>query len=192
MIKKVMFVMVGMLFSVNAWAATYTGTFDSDDNVVYVQLDLAEDSLIQFESFGYAGGTMSDGSVVADGGFDSVLHLFQPFGTEILVQDDGASRVSASSGSSYDFLAQMYLTAGQYFIAITQYANFWDGSAWSGAQTDGFVDVGGYTRTNQYAFEYTVLSSGGVSAVPVPAALFLFAPALLGFLGFRRKASQAA
>jgi len=27
-----------------------------------------------------------------------------------------------------------------------------------------------------------------VSAVPVPAALFLFAPALLGFLGFRRKA----
>ena len=27
----------------------------------------------------------------------------------------------------------------------------------------------------------------GTSAVPVPAALFLFAPALLGFLGFRRK-----
>jgi hypothetical protein len=30
------------------------------------------------------------------------------------------------------------------------------------------------------------------SAVPVPAALFLFAPALLGFLGLRRKASVAA
>jgi len=31
-----------------------------------------------------------------------------------------------------------------------------------------------------------------VSAVPVPAALFLFAPALLGFMGFRRKAVDTA
>ena len=31
-----------------------------------------------------------------------------------------------------------------------------------------------------------------VSAVPVPAALFLFAPALLGFLGLRRKTAVAA
>jgi len=31
-----------------------------------------------------------------------------------------------------------------------------------------------------------------VSAVPVPAALFLFAPALLGFFGLRRKAAAAA
>ena len=34
--------------------------------------------------------------------------------------------------------------------------------------------------------------SFGVSAVPVPAALFLFAPALLGFLGLRRKTAVAA
>ncbi|BDZ74625.1 hypothetical protein GCM10025856_23440 [Methylophaga marina] len=34
--------------------------------------------------------------------------------------------------------------------------------------------------------------SFGVSAVPVPAALFLFAPALLGFLGMRRKNAVAA
>ena len=32
----------------------------------------------------------------------------------------------------------------------------------------------------------------GVTAVPVPAALFLFAPALLGFMGLRRKAKLAA
>ena len=31
----------------------------------------------------------------------------------------------------------------------------------------------------------------GVSAVPVPAAAFLFAPALLGFMGLRRKAKKA-
>ena len=34
--------------------------------------------------------------------------------------------------------------------------------------------------------------SVSASAVPVPAALFLFAPALLGFLGLRRKATLAA
>lgn len=34
--------------------------------------------------------------------------------------------------------------------------------------------------------------TASVSEVPVPAALFLFAPALLGFLGLRRKASLAA
>lgn len=33
-----------------------------------------------------------------------------------------------------------------------------------------------------------VAEASAVSAVPVPAALFMFAPALLGFLGFRRKA----
>ena len=32
----------------------------------------------------------------------------------------------------------------------------------------------------------------GVSAVPVPAAAFLFAPALLGFMGLRRKAKKSA
>lgn len=31
----------------------------------------------------------------------------------------------------------------------------------------------------------------GVSEIPVPAALWLFAPALLGFLGFRRKVSKS-
>jgi hypothetical protein len=33
----------------------------------------------------------------------------------------------------------------------------------------------------------TAFSPAAVSAVPVPAAVFMFAPALLGFLGFRRK-----
>jgi len=36
------------------------------------------------------------------------------------------------------------------------------------------------------------VSVNSVSAVPVPAALFMFAPALLGFFGFRRKAKANA
>ena len=34
------------------------------------------------------------------------------------------------------------------------------------------------------------LTTSGISEVPLPAALWLFAPALLGFLGFRRKANK--
>jgi hypothetical protein len=42
------------------------------------------------------------------------------------------------------------------------------------------------------AAQKTYNLTASVSEVPVPAALFLFAPALLGFLGLRRKASLAA
>ena len=36
------------------------------------------------------------------------------------------------------------------------------------------------------------ISYNQVNAVPVPAALFMFAPALLGFMGFRRRAKNLA
>lgn len=43
----------------------------------------------------------------------------------------------------------------------------------------GYESIGSFTLTN-------------VSEVPIPAAAFLFAPALMGFLGLRRKANKAA
>jgi len=184
-----MFMIVGMLFAASVNAATQvSGTLYDDDDAYYHTLNVGADDTgtYTFESFGYAGGTMLDGTVVVDGGFDSWLHIFNPITNQILSQDDGASRVSASSGSSFDFLADIYLGVGQYFVVVTQYANSWDGSVWSGAGTTGFEDVTGSTRTNEFAFEYSV------SQVPVPAALFLFAPALLGFFGLRRKAAVAA
>jgi len=50
---------------------------------------------------------------------------------------------------------------------------------------DSFGDGGALAN----AFIDNLRFSSSVSAVPVPAALFLFAPALLGFLGLRRKAN---
>jgi hypothetical protein len=40
-------------------------------------------------------------------------------------------------------------------------------------------------------FSEVTLSYNNVSAVPIPAAAFLFAPALLGFMGLRRKAKSS-
>jgi len=55
---------------------------------------------------------------------------------------------------------------------------------WMAAGETYFFDIAG-EAFSQMGFQLSV------SAVPVPAALFLFAPALLGFLGLRRKSAMA-
>jgi len=49
-------------------------------------------------------------------------------------------------------------------------------------------DVSGFTPINLKG-DFTSTGRISVSAVPLPAALWLFGPALLGFMGFRRKKS---
>lgn len=52
--------------------------------------------------------------------------------------------------------------------------------------------VNGYEfNSNGFTFSVTNIPTS-VSAVPVPAAVFMFAPALLGFIGLRRKAKEMA
>lgn len=48
------------------------------------------------------------------------------------------------------------------------------------------------SRFDHWAIDNVTISNDSVSAVPLPAAAFLFGPALLGFMGFRRKAKVAA
>ena len=72
------------------------------------------------------------------------------------------------------------------------------GDTVSYAITDDFSFTAMLTAGTNYILKIIDATSGvvkydvSVSAVPVPAALFLFAPALLGFLGMRRKATVAA
>jgi hypothetical protein len=51
--------------------------------------------------------------------------------------------------------------------------------------------VGQIVKVQLNGTNYLSLAEVQVSAVPVPAAAFLFAPALLGFLGLRRKAKNS-
>ncbi|MDH5570643.1 MAG: VPLPA-CTERM sorting domain-containing protein [Gammaproteobacteria bacterium] len=187
-----------MLVSSSASAITtnYFGNFSNDDNVLLTTFDVDVTSIVHFESFAYAGGTMSDGTVVADGGFDSQLHLFDLNMNLIRSDDDGASRVSASSGNSWDSMFDYTLDAGSYIIALTQYNNDWMGGSWSGAGVTGFMDVSGSQRNSSYAFEISgtalVNVDGNVieppiSAVPVPAAVWLFGSGLIGLAGVARR-----
>jgi hypothetical protein len=72
------------------------------------------------------------------------------------------------------------------------------GDTVSYAITDDFSFTAMLTAGADYILKIIDATSGvvkydvSVSAVPVPAALFLFAPALLGLLGMRRKAAAAA
>ena len=56
-----------------------------------------------------------------------------------------------------------------------------------------FLDVGQYFLDVDGISGHTFTGYDlSINAVPVPAALFLFAPALLGFFGLRRKMQAAA
>ncbi len=54
-----------------------------------------------------------------------------------------------------------------------------------------WVNWQGLNFTNETIVSLDINSSANPSAVPVPAAAFFFAPALLGFVGLRRKAKNA-
>lgn len=58
------------------------------------------------------------------------------------------------------------------------------------AVTDYMINI--FIGSASAGSNYDLRVTTGLSEVPVPAALWLFAPALLGFLGFRRKASKPA
>lgn len=58
---------------------------------------------------------------------------------------------------------------------------------------EGLFDSFSFTHTSEGWHGFTVGAAGiaPVSEVPIPAAAFMFAPALLGFMGLRRKAKPA-
>jgi hypothetical protein len=59
-----------------------------------------------------------------------------------------------------------------------------------GLLTAGTVNSVAFLMVTSTALAYTVSVTAIPAAVPVPAALFLFAPALLGFMGLRRRAKN--
>lgn len=88
----------------------------------------------------------------------------------------GEAGVQVESDSSALF---SNLAATQLFSALPLVG---DGSTLFYIGSDGGTNLGSTT------FDYTLDINVIPSAVPLPAALWLFGPALLGFMGFRRKA----
>ncbi|GHG04236.1 DVUA0089 family protein [Thalassotalea marina] len=186
-------------FTANATLITsksFTGNFDNDESRYYIQFDVtADNSTVDFTSWGYAGGVNAAGTVIADGGFDSQLFIFDSANTLLDSDDDSSTVVSASSNLSYDALISLTLDTGRYFAVLTQYnSDYISGDLLTGNwQPAGLTNFNG--RTSFFAFDISgenLANIGGighdVTPVSEPGTLALFALTAFGFAARRKLA----
>lgn len=166
----------------------FTGNFDTGNDVFTYAFTITEDTLATFETFGYAGGTLANGTIVDDGGFDPTLTLFGSTFETPVISDGGDAvgddRKSAISDYGWDDLITLTLAPGNYIIALTQFDNNWvintnnNTAGWTNEAVNSFIDSGNSQRTDAYALQVTLAPA----PVPVPAAMWLFGSGLFGLL----------
>lgn len=182
-----------------AWAGSesHAGTFGRDDAVVLLPFLVTEDSRVIVRTFGYAGGTQADGTVIAPGGFDPVISLFTASGDFVGVSDDAEPPlvgIDPVTVDAFDAFLQTVLVPGGYTVALTQYSNvarlpsFSDGFEQAGqgnftgpafhCSHGRFCDFTGANRTGNWALD--IVTAPLAPGVPEPApAVWLSVLALL-------------
>jgi hypothetical protein len=124
--------------------------------------------------------------------------------------------LDGSTGNAGDLVSTFGFSAGKYTLSFDLSGNQRGGSndnlivsfgdysqafnlAPNAAWTNILISVVNVNAGDKLSFSHAggdnvgiMLDNVSVSAVPVPAAAFLFAPALLGFMGLRRKAAKSA
>ena len=155
-----------------------------------------------------------EGNVTVDNGY-AVLNTFDGIDTSVYGGTNGSilsQTVNALAGDvisfSYSFNTDDYfpyndfsLVAGDAQLLLSDVATVGDGDS-SGWQNFTFTALSDFSdlkfivsNHTDTAFNSTLyidnVSSGSVSAVPVPAAVWLFGSGLVGLLGFNRKRSQS-
>ena len=202
--KKIMFFIVSMLFALSANAANLiiNGSFEDPD--IATGTWSVHNAITGWSTTG-AGVEIRDNVV-------GTAYDGQQFAE--LDSDYATNTNSSISQNVMTTIGQSYLLSFAYSPRINQPANTNGIDVyWNNALLDSVTAIGGSTH-NWTVFEYIVSGTGSdilkfaatglddslggsldavsVSAVPIPAAAFLFAPALLGFLGLRRKATTIA
>jgi hypothetical protein len=202
--------LAGMFMVETALAISVTGNFGQDDDVQLIHFTVSDSTNYVLETFGYAGGFMSDGTIIPDGGFDPILSLFDTAGILITSNDDGMTgRSDPNTGQSWDSRIITPLSVGDYTLVITQY----DNEALGPTLADGFIRQGEGNYTPILAndeFEGMCLASAfcdvsdtspfnertsfwaiDITTVPVPATIWLFSSGLLGLIGIARREKSA-
>lgn len=188
---------------------SFTGNLTGDDDVQLFAFSVGALSTVTMRTYSYAGGTQADGNIVAEGGFDPILALFDSAGNLVDQNDDGfvglgscAVPASGVTGSEFDTCLEASLAAGSYQVAVMQYDNFANGptlgdgfretgdafftSGLGGCSNGQFCDVDAFNRTNFWAFD--ILNVNQASTVSEPAMLGLFGLGLVSLgLGARRR-----
>ncbi len=160
--KKAMLFVLAFLFSVSANAATLSMSAFQSANATQ-SVDINTGSVV------LGGGTVTAGSETWKSQFDVKTDVDTPV------------RIEWSFNPQVSFLgATLKFLNGVDPMQVINITSDFSFSAMIYAGKTALIDIVDATRS---VFKYDV----SVSAVPVPAALFLFAPALLGFMSLRRK-----
>ena len=174
----------GMSGTANAADFSLNGTFAQDADVYQFDFSVATESTVTLRTYSYAGGTQADGTVVAAGGFDPVLTLFDGDGNKLFFNDDDNTNTvdrDPTTDKAYDSFLQGVLAMGNYTVTLTQYGNvsagttLADGFSRTGNFTgdvfsrceagSAFCDFTGNSRSNQWAFD--ALGVEPIQAPPV-------------------------
>jgi hypothetical protein len=189
----------GLSTAANAGLITqsFTGDFDDNDARYYITFDVTADNTnVDLITWSYAGGVNFDNTIIADGGFDTQLFLFNSAST-LLTSDDDASNVMSASGShSYDAIISRSLNIGSYTAVLTQYdSDYNSGSLFTGNwDSTGRTDFGG--RNANYAFDISGNDLANITglgfnatpdvSVPEPTTIAILGAALLGLVARRK------
>lgn len=170
---------------------SFTGSLADPGEVQLFSFSVGSTSNVLLRTWSYAGGTNAAGAVIARGGFDPILALFDSTGALIGQNDDGGINVDpdAVTTARFDtYLSLPGLVAGDYRVSVAVFPNFAVGPNLS----NGFPGASTYNnRTADWAFDVIGVDTAVVTNVPVPAALPLMAAGLglFGFIARRRRSA---
>ena len=119
---------------------SFTGMLSGDEAVQLFSFSIAGSSNVTLRTWSYAGGVNAAGLAIAAGGFDTLVSLFSGNGsTAILIgaNDDGVGvATDPGTGNAFDALLESFsLAAGDYTVALTQFANNTPFGGWSQTAT---------------------------------------------------------
>jgi hypothetical protein len=183
-----------LLFSVMAQAGQISAVgqllADEPNAVVLLSFRLSAAGDLHFQTYGFGGsaaapgGRNAAGQVVAGGGFDPYLSLFQGLGAGasfLASNDDGACPPGTPAPACADSTLDLFnMPTGYYTLALTLPFNYsFAENLGSGTLGDGFIGLDadfsdgacGGVCSNAYAVD--ILSNRELVAVPAPATLLL-------------------
>lgn len=147
-------------------------------------------------TYSYGGGTSLTGAIVASGGLEPYLSLFDAGGNFLASTFYGTTcppGANTVSGNCYDVsLDGGILSPGSYEIAITAYENmsYAENLGSPYLLSDGFTGLGNLQPGEKLTYAFDVILSAQTAPVPEPGTLAMITGALLAFALFVRPQSD--